>query len=121
MELVIYKKLEVSASGTDSSEFIPLYRKMTLKEARLVADATVAANGTNFVIVKLQNGSTDLASRSMTGGITLGVSESLTLSGGEGLDFSDLDELKVLYDQNGASGGAFDGGLLLVFEPRREV
>ena len=121
MEIVIYKKLEVSASSSDSSEFIPMYRKLTLKEARLVADATVSADVTNFVIVKLQKGSTDLASRSMTGGITAGVSEALSLSGGADLDFSDLDELKILFDQNGGSGGAFNGGLVLVFEPRREV
>jgi len=122
MELVIYKKLEVSASSSDSSEFIPAYRKLTLKEARLVADTAVTANGTNYVVIKLQNGSDDLGSRSFeTTDMSAGVSESIALSGGEALDFSDLDELKITFDQNGSSGMAFNGGLVLVFEPRREV
>ena len=124
MELVIYKKLEVSASGTDSSEFIPLYRKLTLKEARLVADADVTAHASNYVVLKVIKGSTTLASRDFSTGsgssITAGVSEDLSLSGGADLDFDDLDELKITYDQNG-SGMAFDGGVLLVFEPRRAV
>lgn len=122
MELVFYKKLEVSASGTDSSEYLPLYRNMTIKEARLVADAAVTADGTNYVVIKLQNGSDDLGSRSFEStSMSAGVSESIVLSGGEALDFSDLDELKITYDQNGASGMAFNGGLVLVFEPRRDV
>lgn len=122
MELVFYKKLEVSASGTDSSEYLPLYRNMTIKEARLVADAAVTADGTNYVVIKLQNGSDDLGSRSFEStSMSAGVSESIVLSGGEALDFSNLDELKITYDQNGASGMAFNGGLVLVFEPRRDV
>jgi hypothetical protein len=122
MELVFYKKLEVSASGTDSSEYLPLYRNMTIKEARLVADAAVTADGTNYVVIKLQNGSDDLGSRSFEStSMSAGVSESIVLSGGEALDFSDLDELKITFDQNGTSGMAFNGGLVLVFEPRRDV
>lgn len=122
MELVFYKKLEVSASGTDSSEYLPLYRNMTIKEARLVADAAVTASGTDYVVIKLQNGSDDLGSRSFeTTSMSAGVSESIDLSGGEALDFSDLDELKITFDQNGSSGMAFNGGLVLVFEPRRDV
>lgn len=122
MELVFYKKLEVSASGTDSAEYLPLYRNMTIKEARLVADAAVTADGTNYVVIKLQNGSDDLGSRSFEStSMSAGVSESIDLSGGEALDFSDLDELKITFDQNGGSGMAFNGGLVLVFEPRRDV
>ena len=122
MELVFYKKLEVSASGTDSAEYLPMYRNMTIKEARLVADAAVTADGTNYVVIKLQNGSDDLGSRSFeTTSMSAGVSESIDLSGGEALDFSDLDELKITFDQNGSSGMAFNGGLVLVFEPRRDV
>ena len=122
MELVFYKKLEVSASGTDSSEYLPMYRKMSIKEARLVADAAVTADSTNYVVIKLQNGSDDLGSRSFeTTSMSAGVSESIDLSGGEALDFSDLDELKITFDQNGGSGMAFNGGLVLVFEPRRDV
>ena len=112
MELVIYKKLEVSASASDSSEFVPAYRKLALKEARLVADTAVTASGSNYVIIKLQNGSDDLGSRSFeTTDMSAGVSESIALSGGEALDFSDLDELKITFDQNGSSGMAFNGGL----------
>lgn len=122
MELVFYKKLEVSASGTDSAEYLPMYRNMTIKEARLVADAAVTADGTNYVVIKLQNGSDDLGSRSFEStSMSAGVSESIDLSGGEALDFSDLDELKITFDQNGGSGMAFNGGLVLVFEPRRDV
>lgn len=122
MELVFYKKLEVSASGTDSSEYLPMYRNMTIKEARLVADAAVTADGTDYVVIKLQNGSDDLGSRSFeTTSMSAGVSESIDLSGGEALDFSNLDELKITFDQNGSSGMAFNGGLVLVFEPRRDV
>ena len=122
MELVFYKKLEVSASGTDSAEYLPLYRNMTIKEARLVADTAVTADGTDYVVIKLQNGSDDLGSRSFeTTSMSAGVSESIDLSGGEALDFSDLDELKITFDQNGTSGMAFNGGLVLVFEPRRDV
>lgn len=121
MELVIYKKLTVSASGSDSTESVPCYRKMTLKQARLVADTAVTANNTNFVVIKLQKGSDDLGSRSFeTTSMSAGVAENIALSGGEDLDFSDLDELKVTYDQTGG-GMAFDGGLVLVFEPRRDV
>lgn len=94
---------------------------MTLKEARLVADTAVTADNTNYVIVKLLKGSDDLGSRSFeTVSMSAGVSESISLSGGEALDFSDLDELKITYDQTG-SGMAFDGGLVLVFEARRDV
>ena len=39
---------------------------------------------------------------------------------GEALDFSDLGELKIEYTQSG-SGMAIRGGLVAVFEPRREV
>ena len=122
MELVFYKKLEVSASASDSAQYLPLYRNMTIKEARLVADAAVTADGTDYVVIKLQNGSDDLGSRSFeTTSMSAGVSESIDLSGGEALDFSDLDELKITFDQNGTSGMAFNGGLVLVFEPRRDV
>ena len=121
MELVIYKKLTVSASGSDSTENVPCYRKMTLKQARLVADTAVTHNGTNFVVIKLQKGSTDLGSRSFESvSMSAGASEAITLGGGNALDFSDLDELKITYDQSN-SGMAFDGGLVLVFEPRREI
>jgi hypothetical protein len=121
MELVFYKKLEVSTSGTDSSEYLPMYRKMKIVEARLVADTAVTANATNYVEIKLQNGSDDLGSRSFAStSMSAGVSESIDLSGGEALDFSDLDELKITFDQNG-TGMSFDGGLVLVFEPRRDV
>jgi len=121
MELVIYKKLEVSASGSDSAEYIPMYRKMTLKEARLVADGAVTADGSNYVTIKLQNGSDDLGSRAFNADdMAAGAAESISLDGGEALDFSDLDELKVLFDQTG-TGMAFNGGIVLVFEPRRDV
>jgi len=124
MEIVIYKKLEVSASGTDSDEFVPLYRKLTLKEIRLVADSAVTAHASNHVVLKFIKGSTTLASRDFSTGsgssMSAGVAEALSLSGGADLDFSDLDELKITYDQSN-SGMAFDGGALFVFEPRREV
>ena len=121
MELVYYKKLTVSASGTDSTEHLPMYRKMKIVEVRLVADTAITANSTNFVVIKLQNGSTDLGSRSFeTDSMSAGASEAISLSGGSALDFSDLDELKITYDQSG-SGMALDCGLVLVFEPRRDV
>ncbi len=122
MEFVIYKKLEVSASASDSSEHVPCYRKATLKEVRLVADTAVTADGTDYVEIKLLQGTDDLGSRSFeTDDMAAGAAESIALSGGEALDFDDLGELKITFDQNGTSGMAFNGGILLVFEPRRDV
>jgi hypothetical protein len=122
MELVFYKKLTVSASGSDTVEYFPCYRKMTLKQARLVADTAVTADGSNYVTIKLQKSSVDLGSRAFNSDdMAAGAGEAIALDGGSSLDFSDLDELKITYDQTGASGMAFDGGLVLVFEPRRDV
>ena len=122
MQFVLYKKLEVSASASDTAEYVPLYRKATLKEVRLVADAAVTADGSDYLTIKLQKGAVDLGSRAFNStGMVAGASESIDLSGGESLDFSDLDELKLTYDQTGSSGMAFDGGIVLVFEPRRDV
>ena len=123
MELTIYKKISVAASGSDTAEYIPTYRKMQLKEARLVADTAVTAHGSNHLVITLVNGSTTLATRDFSTGsgssMAAGTAEALTLSGGSALDFEDLGELKLNYDQSG-SGMAFDGGILLVFEPARD-
>ena len=123
MELTIYKKISVSASGSDTAEYIPTYRKMQLKEARLVADTAVTAHASNYLVITLVNGSTTLATRDFSTGsgsdMAAGTTEDLALSGGAGLDFEDLGELKLNYDQNG-TGMAFDGGVLLVFEPARD-
>ena len=95
---------------------------MTIKAARLVADTAVTASSTDFVNIKLINGSVTLGSRSFEeDNIAAGATEAIALTGGDSLDFSDLDELKITYDQTGTSGMAFDGGLVLVFEPRRDV
>ena len=124
MELPLYKKISVSASGSDTAEYIPTYRKMVLKEVRLVADTAVTAHAANFLEITLVNGSTTLATRNFSTGsgssMAAGTAEALALSGGSGLDFDNLGELKINYDQNGG-GMAFDGGILLVFEPRRAV
>ena len=124
MELPLYKKISVSASGSDTAEFIPTYRKMVLKEVRLVADTAVTAHASNFLEITLVNGSTTLATRNFSTGsgssMAAGTTEALALSGGSGLDFDNLGELKINYDQSN-SGMAFDGGILLVFEPRRAV
>jgi hypothetical protein len=122
MQFVLYKKLDVSASASDTAEYMPCFRKVTLKEARLVADAAVTASGSDYLTIKLQKGSDDLGSRAFDStDMAAGASEEIALSGGESLDFDDLDELKITYDQTGSSGMAFDGGLVLVFEPRRDV
>jgi len=122
MEIVIFKHLKVAASGSDTHEYLPIYRNLRLKEIRLVADEAVTAHGSNHVVIKFLKGSDQIASRDFSTGsgssMSAGVSEDLALTAGERLDFVSADELKITYDQSG-SGMAFDGGALFVFEPAR--
>ena len=122
MEIVLYKKLSVGASGSDTDEFVPMYRRLKLKEIRLVADTAVSTHGSNHVVLKFLKGSDLIASRDFSTGsgsaMSAGVSENLTLAAGERLDFVAADELKITFDQSG-SGMAFDGGVVFVFEPSR--
>ena len=123
MELPFYIQVDAAASAS-SNQYLTTYRKMTLKKLYFVADASIVAHGSNHCKIDIYNGSTKIALRHFdsTGGssITGGVSELLALSGGEALDLSDLGELKIEYTQSG-SGMAIRGGLVAVFEPRREV
>jgi hypothetical protein len=123
MELPFYIQVDAAASPS-SNQYLTTYRKMTLKKLYFVADASIAAHASNHCKIDIYNGSTKIALRHFdsSGGssITGGVSELLALSGGEALDFSDLGELKIEYTQSG-SGMAIRGGLVAVFEPRREV
>lgn len=125
MELLLQQRLDIAAGGSAITHYLPTYRRMTLKEVRLVPLETSTAHGSNHVTFVILNGSTTLASRttnSTSGGTTLtvGVSESLALSGGAALDFEDLGEIKFTATQN-ASGVDADVEILLVFEPAREV
>ena len=124
MELLLQQRLDIAAGGSAITHYLPTYRKMTLKEVRLVPLETSTAHSSNHVTFVILNGSTTLASRTTnsTGGstLTVGVSESLPLSGGAALDFEDLGEIKFTATQN--SGGVdADVEILLVFEPARAV
>lgn len=123
MEIPFYIKVD-AAAGASSNQYLTLYRKLTLKKLYFVADASLVAHAANFCKIDIYNGSTKIALRHFdsAGGssITGGQSEELSLSGGEALDFSDLGELKIEYSQSG-SGMDVRGGLVAIFEPRREV
>ena len=123
MELPFYIQVNAAASGS-SNQYLTIFRKMTLKKLYFVVDASISAHAANWCKIDIYNGSTKIALRHFdsSGGssITGGVSESLALSGGEALDFSELGELKIEYTQN-SSGMDVRGGLVAVFEPRREV
>ena len=123
MELLLQQRIDV-ASGGSVTHYLPTYRKMTLKEVRLVPLENSTAHAANYVTISIINGSTTLASRTTnsSGGSSLavGVSESLALSGGPALDFEDLGEIKFTAVQN-ASGVDADVEILLVFEPARSV
>ena len=123
MEICIPYHLEVAAGASDA-EYVPLYRKLRLKDAKIVANKALTAHDTNYYTFTLVNGSTTLASRKTQvadGSMAEGVSESMTLGGGEGLDFSDLGEVKINCAHTGSSSEPVDLTFLLVFEPRREV
>ena len=123
MQLLLQQRIDV-ASGGSVTHYLPTYRKMTLKEVRLVPLENSTAHAANYVTISIINGSTTLASRTTnsSGGSSLavGVSESLALSGGEALDFEDLGEIKFTAAQN-ASGVDADVEILMVFEPARAV
>lgn len=121
MEIAIHYHLDLAAAAI-GTEYLPVYRKMTLKEVRLVANVTFAADGSNYITLSIKNGSNTLASRATDStGLTAGVSEALTLSGGEALDFSDLGEVAIDLAKNGTPTPVTDFSLLFVFEPRRDV
>lgn len=123
MEICIPYHLEVGAGASDA-EYVPLYRKLTLKDAKIVANKPLTAHDSNYYTFSLVNGSTTLASRKTQvadGSMAEGVSETMSLSGGEGLDFSDLGELKINCAHAGSSSEPVDLTFLLVFEPRRET
>ena len=123
MQLLLQQRIDV-ASGGSVTHYLPTYRKMTLKEARIVPLENSTAHAANYVTISILSGAIVLASRTTnsSGGSSLavGVSESLTLSGGEALDFEDLGEIKFTAVQN-ASGVDADVEILLVFEPARAV
>ena len=123
MELLLQQRLDFNA-GSAVTHYLPTYRKMTLKEVRLVPLEDSAAHAANYVTISIINGSTTLASRTTnsSGGSSLavGVSESLSLSGGPALDFEDLGEIKFTA-VHASSGVAADVEILLVFEPARAV
>lgn len=121
MELAIPYHLEL-AGGAVATEYLPVYRKMTLKQVRLVANVTFAANGSDYITLSIKKGSDTLASRATnSSALTAGASEALTLSGGEALDFDDLDEVSIDLAKTGTPSTATDLVILFVFEPRRDV
>ena len=123
MELPFYIQVNAAASAS-SNQYLTIFRKMTLKKLYFVADFSISADAADHCKIDIYNGSTKIALRHFdsAGGssITGGVSEALSLSGGEALDFSELGELKIEYTQTG-SGMAVRGGLVAIFEPRREI
>tara|TARA_Y100000004_G_scaffold184490_1_gene233590 strand:+ start:1592 stop:1957 length:366 start_codon:yes stop_codon:yes gene_type:complete len=121
MEICIPYHLDLAAAAV-GSEYLPLYRKLTLKEVRLVANVTFAADASHYITLSIKNGSTTLASRATnSSGLTAGASEALTLSGGSALDFEDLEELEMNIAKNGTPVPVTDFTLLFVFEPARAV
>ena len=120
MELLLQQRLDFNAAGA-VTHYLPTYRKMKLTQVRLVPLENSTANGSNYVTISVINGSTTLASRATdSDNLAVGVSESLSLSGGEALDFEDLGEIKFTAVHTG-SGVAADVEILLVFEPARAV
>ena len=121
MQLLLQQRLDFGA-GSAVTHYLPTYRKMTLKEVRLVPLENSTAHAANYVTISIINGSTTLASRTTnsSGGSSLAVggSEALSLSGGESLDFEDLGEIKFTAVHNGG-GVAADVEILLVFETAR--
>lgn len=121
MEICIPYHLDLAAAAI-GSEYLPLYRKLTLKEVRLVANVTFGADASHFITLSIKNGSTTLASRATSStAITAGTSEALTLSGGDALDFEDLGELEMNIAKTGTPVPVTDFTLLFVFEPARAV
>lgn len=121
MEICIPYHLDLAAAAI-GSEFVPLYRKMTLKQVRLVANVTFGADASHFITLSIKNGSTTLASRATSSsGLTAGTSEALSLSGGSALDFEDLGELEINIAKTGTPVPVTDFSFLFVFEPARAV
>ena len=119
MEIVIPYHLDLAAA-TIGTEYLPLYRKLRLTEVRLVANVTFAADVSHYITLSIKNGSDTIASRATNSlPLTAGVSESLTLSGGEALDFSSLGEITMDLAKTGTPVPVTDFVLLFVFEPRR--
>ena len=122
MQICIPYHLEVGAGASDA-EYVPLYRKLRLTDVKIVANKPLTAHDTNYYTFSIINGSTTLASRKTQvadGSLAEGVSESMALSGGEGLDFSDLGEVKINCAHSGSSSEPVDLTFLLVFELARE-
>ena len=121
MEIAIPYHLDL-AGGAVATEYLPVYRKLTLSEVRIVPNVTFAANGSAYITLSIKKGSDTLASRATdTDALTAGTSESLSLSGGEALDFDDLDEVTIDLAKTGSPSTATDLVILFVFEPRRDV
>ena len=52
MQIAIPYHLDLAAAAV-ATEYLPVYRKMTLKEVRLVANVTFAADGSNLSLIHI--------------------------------------------------------------------
>jgi len=121
MQKVLSKHLVAATAGTDETRYMPIYRKLKLVEVLVVANATTAANGVDYAILTLSNGSTSLAVRNTSSdALTAGTAESLTLTDSPDLDFDALESLKIVKTHAGA-GATVDVEFVLVFDVARSV
>lgn len=120
-----------STAGTDSihSACIPSQiagassnAVFVLKGVDLVAEATTAANGTNYAVITGYgaDGSTSQFSRPTASvALTVDTVYAQTLTGGSNADFNPGDLIKVAVDQSNGTGAAVEGSLVFYFEKRR--
>lgn len=121
MQKIYTKHLVASSATGDETRFMPIYRKLKLSEILVVPNATTAANGSNYAILTVLNGSTSLAVRNTAStALTAGTAESLTLTASKELDFDALESLKITKTHAG-SGATVDVEFLFVFDVARDV
>tara|TARA_Y100000114_G_C11732088_1_gene314174 strand:+ start:256 stop:621 length:366 start_codon:yes stop_codon:yes gene_type:complete len=121
MQKILSKHLVASGASTDETRYMPIYRKLKLVEILLVPNATTGADGSNYAILTVSNGSTSLAVRNTaSAALTAGTAESLTLTATKELDFDALESLKIVKSHAG-SGATVDVEFLFVFDVARDV
>ena len=120
MELIYTRHLVASGATVDETRYLPTYRKMRLTKVMLVPNSATSDDSSNYLTLSVKNGSTTLATRTtQSSALAAGVSETLTLSGGEALNYEDLGEIELKKTHSG-TGATCDVEFLLVFEPARD-
>tara|TARA_R100000773_G_scaffold43113_1_gene41127 strand:- start:32 stop:394 length:363 start_codon:yes stop_codon:yes gene_type:complete len=119
MQKIYTKHLVASSASGDETRFMPIYRKLKLVDILVTPNATTAADGSNYAILTVLNGSTSLAVRNtQSAALTAGTAERLTLTSSVDLDFDDLESLKITKTHAG-SGATVDVEFAFVFDLRR--